>query len=96
LGKREEALAAAQEAVKLYRALAQKSPDAFNPDLARALGVFGTVLDASGRREEALDSFEEGVRVLEPYCRALPEAYGGLMTFLVEAVKRMKGGSGRV
>jgi hypothetical protein len=34
LGRREEALAASQEAVDIYRRLAQTRPDAFLPDLA--------------------------------------------------------------
>ena len=38
LGRREEALAAAQEAVDIYRRLAQTRPDAFLPDLATSLG----------------------------------------------------------
>ena len=35
LGRREAALAAAEEAVGLYRELAAARPDAFRPDLAR-------------------------------------------------------------
>ena len=35
LGRREEALKAAEEAVGPYRALAEARPDAFIPDLAR-------------------------------------------------------------
>ena len=37
LGRREEALAAIEEAVTIYRQLAQARPDAFLPDLAAAL-----------------------------------------------------------
>jgi hypothetical protein len=37
LGRREEALAATQEAVDIYRRLAQARPDAFLPDLATSL-----------------------------------------------------------
>ncbi len=49
LGRREEALAATQEAVEHYRALAQAHPQAFLPDLAMSLGVHGSVLLALGR-----------------------------------------------
>jgi hypothetical protein len=38
LGRREEALAATQEAVDIRRRLAQTRPDAFLPDLARKRG----------------------------------------------------------
>ena len=37
LGRREDALAAIQEAVTIYRELAAARPDAFRPDLARSL-----------------------------------------------------------
>ncbi len=37
LGRREESLQAAQEAVETYRKLAQTRPDAFLPDLAMSL-----------------------------------------------------------
>ena len=41
LGRREDALAAAQEAVDLYRQLAADRPDAFLPDLAMSLNNLG-------------------------------------------------------
>jgi tetratricopeptide (TPR) repeat protein len=66
LGRREEALAQAEEAVRLYRQLAQARPDAFLPDLARSLAVAGNILlegagsnaneedhSGTGRAEEA-------------------------------------------
>ena len=42
LGRREEALEQAQEAVKLYRELAAARPDAFRPDLAGSLNNLAT------------------------------------------------------
>jgi hypothetical protein len=44
MGRRAEALAPAQEAVELRRTLAQRNPDAFQPDLAASLGMFGQIL----------------------------------------------------
>ena len=55
LGRREEALQAAQEAVDVYRKLAEANPQAFLPDLAMSLNNLGNRLSALGRREEALD-----------------------------------------
>ena len=69
LGRREEALAAAEEAVRLYRALAEACPDAFTTHLAWSLATLATMLGALGRREEALAAAEEAVRL----CRALAE-----------------------
>lgn len=37
LGRREEGLAAGQEAVDLYRRLAQTRPNAYLPDLAKSI-----------------------------------------------------------
>ena len=41
LGRREDALAAAQEAVEIHRRLAAERPDAFLPDLATSLNNLG-------------------------------------------------------
>ena len=41
LGRREDALAAAQEAIDIYRRLAAERPDAFLPDLAMSLNNLG-------------------------------------------------------
>ena len=43
LGRQEEALAAAQEAVNIRRRLAAQQPDAFLPDLAASLTNLGNV-----------------------------------------------------
>ena len=62
LGRREEALAATQEAVDIYRRLAQTRPDAFLPDLAASLNNLGGHLSKLGRREEALAAIAGGRR----------------------------------
>jgi hypothetical protein len=49
LGRRAEALAPAQEAVALRRALARANPDAFNPDLAMSLNNLANRLSELGR-----------------------------------------------
>ena len=54
LGRREEALKAAEEAVGHYRALAEARPDAFIPNLALSLNNLANMLSDLGRREEAL------------------------------------------
>jgi tetratricopeptide (TPR) repeat protein len=61
-GRREEALAASEEAVRHYRELVGKNRDAFLRDLARALNNLGILLSNLGRREEALAASEEAVR----------------------------------
>jgi hypothetical protein len=51
LGRREEALAAAQEAAGLYRTLAGARPEAFRRDLALSLNNLAAVLSELGGRE---------------------------------------------
>ena len=62
-GRREEALTASEEAVKLYRELVGRNRDAFLPDLASALNNLGIRLSNLGRREEALTASEEAVKL---------------------------------
>ncbi len=54
LGRREPALAAAEDAVSLYRELTAQNPDVFHPDLAVSLNNFSNMLSDLGRREPAL------------------------------------------
>ncbi|MGH6937271.1 MAG: tetratricopeptide repeat protein, partial [Methylocella sp.] len=63
LGRPEEALAAAQEAVSIRRDLARARPQAFTPDLAMSLNNLAAMLSALGRREEALAAAQEAANV---------------------------------
>jgi tetratricopeptide (TPR) repeat protein len=85
LDRREEALEAAREAVELYRRLAAQHPDAFLPDLARSLGAYGLVLRGMGRSAESAATFAEGLRAILPFVRALPTAFGGLASALLQS-----------
>src|SRR5207249_5016005 len=75
LGRREGALTMAQEAVRLYRALAAARPDAFTPDLAASLNNLANTLSDLGRREEALTAAEEAVRLRRALAAARPDAF---------------------
>ncbi len=75
LGRREEALAAAQEAVKLYRTLAAARPDAFTPYLAMSLNNLANQLSALGWREEALAAAQEGADFYRALAAARPDAF---------------------
>ncbi|MDP8225058.1 MAG: tetratricopeptide repeat protein [Candidatus Lernaella stagnicola] len=75
LGRREEALDAAREAVKLYRELADARPDAFRPDLAASLNNLSIRLSALGRREEALDAAREAEKLYRELAKARPDAF---------------------
>jgi tetratricopeptide (TPR) repeat protein len=83
LGRREDALADAQEALTVYRELAQQRPDAFLPDLARSLGAMGLIHENSGNAIQAFSCFEEGVAHLYPLFELNHDAFSGLMGVLV-------------
>jgi hypothetical protein len=61
-GYRLEAVAPAEESVRLYRELADANP-AFLPDLAAALNNLGNHFSEVGRRHDALAPTEEAVRL---------------------------------
>ena len=75
LGRREEALHAAAEAVTLRRALAAQRPDAFTPDLAGSLNNLAACLSALGQREEALDAAAEAVTLRRALAAQRPDAF---------------------
>ena len=75
LGRLEEALAASQEAVDIYRRLAQTRPDAFLPDLGMSLNNFCIRLSNLGRREEALAASLEAVDIRRRLAQTRPDAF---------------------
>ncbi|MBV1854393.1 tetratricopeptide repeat protein [Catellatospora tritici] len=74
-GRREAALATAEEAVTSYRRLAEANPDAFLPNLATALNNLGGMLSGLGRREAALTVTEEAVTSSRRLAEANPDAF---------------------
>jgi tetratricopeptide (TPR) repeat protein len=75
LGQREPALAATREAVDLYRTLATRNPDAFQPDLATSLNNLGVRLSALGQREPALAATREAVDLYRTLATRTPDAF---------------------
>ncbi len=75
LGRREEALAAIEQATGIYRQLAEARPDAFLPDLAMALNNQSVHLAGLGRREEALAAIEQAVTIRRQLAEARPDAF---------------------
>ena len=83
LGRREDALTAAKEAVWLRRTLAAQRPDVFRPDLAMSLSVAAQCFDAFEQFEEGMAANIEAISVLtDPYVR-LPPAFAPLMAAMV-------------
>ncbi len=75
LGRREEALAASEEAVTAYRELSAAQRDAFRPNLAAALTSQSVRLAELGRWEEALVASEEAVAIRRGLAAARPDAF---------------------
>jgi hypothetical protein len=63
LGRREEALKAAEEAADLYRALAATRPEAFTRNFGISLNTLSDILSQLGRQQEAAALREEIARV---------------------------------
>ena len=75
LGRREEALAASEQATGIYRQLAETRPDAFLPNLATSLNNQSLRLAALGRREEALAAIEQAVTIRRQLAETRPDAF---------------------
>jgi hypothetical protein len=75
---RAEALAAAREAVRIYRQLAQIQPATYLPALATSLNNLGNHLSEQGdsdSRAEALAAAREAVRIYRQFTQTQPAAY---------------------
>jgi hypothetical protein len=75
LGRREDALAANDEALTTYRQLAAARPDAFLPELATALNNQSNSLSQLGRREDALAAINEALTAYRQLAAARPDAF---------------------
>ena len=75
LGRREEALQAAEEAARLYRLLDETRPDTFSSNLALSLASLAPKLSALGRYEEAATVAKEAVRLFRPLAEAHPAVF---------------------
>ena len=75
VGDRKAALNAALEAVELYRHLAEKNPDAFNPYLAASLSNLGNRHSDLGHHEAALKAALEAVELYRELALKNPNAF---------------------
>ena len=71
MGRRQEALAPTEEAVKTYRELAKTNP-AYLGDLAVALNNLGLFQLALGEPEQARASYDESLKIIHPLAAANP------------------------
>ena len=75
LHQQEDALAAIEEAVPIFRELAAARPDAFRPGLATSLNDLSLRLADLGQREDALAAIEEAVTIRRELAARWPDAH---------------------
>ncbi|QTD96411.1 tetratricopeptide repeat protein [Streptomyces cyanogenus] len=75
VGRRSEALTAAEDAVEIRRRLAADNPPAYEPDLAASLSNLGNRLATAGRRSEALTAEQNAVEIRRRLAADNPAAY---------------------
>jgi tetratricopeptide (TPR) repeat protein len=75
VGRRDDALNTATEAVTTYRQLAEANPGAFLPDLATSLNNLANFQSAVGRRDDALNTATEAVTLRRQLAEANPGAF---------------------
>ncbi|MET8197997.1 tetratricopeptide repeat protein [Micromonospora taraxaci] len=74
-GHRSDALAPAEEAVGIYRRLAEANPTTYLPDLANSINNRAAYLSGVGRRDQALAPTEEAVTIRRRLAEVNPAAY---------------------
>jgi tetratricopeptide (TPR) repeat protein len=82
-GQHQQALTSTEEAVAIWRRLAEVNSATYLPDLAASLGNLGTFLSEVGRRDEALAPAEEAVDLYRRLAEANPAYLPDLATSLV-------------
>jgi tetratricopeptide (TPR) repeat protein len=89
MGRSEEALTTAEEAVSLYRRLAAARSEAFQADLARALCVQSLCLEALSQAGKAARCSHEAVMTLAPLFLRRPAEFAPLMDVAARAYGRL-------
>jgi tetratricopeptide (TPR) repeat protein len=90
MGRREDALKASQEAVTLFRQLADAHPEVSTSGLAASLHTLATSLFRLGRREDAFRASQEAVTLSRQLVETRPEAFTpGLALSLTTLANRL-------
>ena len=94
-GEREGALAAIEEAVRVYRALAAFQPNNFRSDLAMSLNNLAVQLGTVGRWDDSLAAIEEAVAILRELTAVQPGAFRGDLAMGLNNLSVQLGALGR-
>ena len=74
-----------EEALKIYRELAEKEPETYLPYVAATLNNLGILDRAQNQPEEARKAFEEALNIYKSLARQDPDQFSPL----VERVKKL-------
>ena len=95
LGRREDALNAAQKARDLFHTLAADRPDAFAPDLATSLHNLAVTLRDLGRSEDALNAGEGALALRRELAADRPDVFTPYLASSLDNVANMLSDLGR-
>src|SRR5438270_849470 len=71
----EEARKEYEEALKIYRELAQKNPETYLPDVATMLNNLGILDSAQNRMKEGRKKYDEALKIYRELAQKDPETY---------------------
>ncbi len=91
MGRRVEGLAAAQEAVELYRELVELNRDAYLPDLAASVNNLALRLAEAGRRAEGLAAAQEAETFYRELAASEPDIFAADLAAARELVSELSG-----
>ena len=80
-----------EEALKIYRELAQKEPETYLPYVAATLNNLG-ILDRADNRlelEEAGKAFEEALTIYEDFAKQDPDQFSPLVAWMKKLLKHL-------
>lgn len=90
LGRSDDAKAASERSVDIYRALAETNSNAFTPKLAHALRGLGARYDKSGESLLARDHYAEALSLILPHFVEHPAAFGFTTAKLALNLERLQ------
>ena len=78
-----------EEALKIYRELAQKEPETYLPYVAATLNNLGILDRAENRLEEARKAFEEALAIYEDFAKQDPDQFSPLVEWMKKLLKHL-------
>ncbi|WFE66013.1 hypothetical protein O7625_23225 [Micromonospora sp. WMMD714] len=95
-GQRQQALAPAEEAVRIRRRLAEADPDAHLPNLATLLWAYAWVcVNGQTNLPQALETVTEAINLYQPLAEQLPQRFGGHLSSARQTLAYVLDGLGR-